>query len=294
MPTKTPAAEAVSHTSSDVHAFRVYMPFKEQLALHSHGQHEFYYCDRGPGQQLTSGGTWSSSSGDLWLFPAGVLHMGNGHPRQRHDGIVLSVHERATFGGPHDDSAGIFARLLAVHDAEHPRVELAPSSRGPLKRLMHSLVHEREQAAPGFRAMLRARLMELIALLARDPHLGPRLRSAANPVSQAERIAPVLRYCAVHYREPIGVDELCAQAGLGRSQLHALFKAETGHSPGEHLARLRVAEAQRLLHQPGASVLDVSLEVGYGSLSHFYSQFQRIVGLPPARWVRAGEGGGTN
>jgi AraC family transcriptional regulator len=60
-----------------------------------------------------------------------------------------------------------------------------------------------------------------------------------------------------------------------------LFKKTTGFSPSQYLIRLRMAEARRLLRETERSVIEIGLEVGYSSPSHFAQIFRREVGITP-------------
>jgi AraC family transcriptional regulator len=47
-----------------------------------------------------------------------------------------------------------------------------------------------------------------------------------------------------------------------------------------------MAEARRLLRETDRSMIDIGLEVGYGSVSHFASAFRREMGLTPTEYRR--------
>ena len=55
----------------------------------------------------------------------------------------------------------------------------------------------------------------------------------------------------------------------------------TGLSPSEFFIRLRMAEARRLLREPERSVIEIGLDFGCSSPSHFAQVFKREVGASP-------------
>ena len=61
-----------------------------------------------------------------------------------------------------------------------------------------------------------------------------------------------------------------------------LFKKATGRSPSQCFIRLRMAKARQLLLETDQSIIDIGLEVGYGSPSHFSQVFKREVGVKPS------------
>ncbi|MNV07352.1 HTH-type transcriptional activator RhaR [compost metagenome] len=83
----------------------------------------------------------------------------------------------------------------------------------------------------------------------------------------------------------MGLDDICAQAGLEPRTLQRRFLKATGMRPIEYCQRLRIAKAQLLL-QAGGLVDQVAWAVGYSDQSAFRRLFLRIVGLTPARYRR--------
>jgi AraC family transcriptional regulator len=63
-----------------------------------------------------------------------------------------------------------------------------------------------------------------------------------------------------------------------------LFKKATGHSPSQFFIRLRMARARQLLLETDRSIIDIGLDVGYSSPSHFSQVFKRQVGLTPSHY----------
>ena len=56
--------------------------------------------------------------------------------------------------------------------------------------------------------------------------------------------------------------------------------------PSRYLIRLRLARARRLLRETTRSMIEIGLEVGYPSPSHFAHAFQREVGVTPSEYRR--------
>lgn len=81
--------------------------------------------------------------------------------------------------------------------------------------------------------------------------------------------------------EHISLRQMAALAYLSPYHFHRIFRLATGIPPGRFLAALRIDEAKRLLVSSDLSVTEISLAVGYHSLSTFSSQFSRLVGLSP-------------
>jgi len=98
------------------------------------------------------------------------------------------------------------------------------------------------------------------------------------------------RYLREHHTNPVvTLDELAAHAEVSRNHLSWEFTRETGETITDHLARLRVEDACRLLATTTLKVYEISERVGYTNVEHFCRVFKKITGFSPNRWV--GESG---
>jgi transcriptional regulator GlxA family with amidase domain len=76
--------------------------------------------------------------------------------------------------------------------------------------------------------------------------------------------------------------EITALAGLSRSRIDNLFKAELGQSPMQYLQELRLKKACQLLETTSLKITQVSLVVGYQDHSHFFRNFKKQFGITPS------------
>jgi len=96
-----------------------------------------------------------------------------------------------------------------------------------------------------------------------------------------------LTYVSRRYQADISLGELSQKAYLSPSHLSFLFKKTLGVPFKALLAAVRIEMAKELLcRDPELSVTDVSLDVGFGDLSHFEKTFKRIVGVNPREYRR--------
>lgn len=66
--------------------------------------------------------------------------------------------------------------------------------------------------------------------------------------------------------------------------LSRVFKEVTGLPLTEFVNMTRIREAQRLLRQTDAKIIDIAEQVGYGNLSHFGRVFKQQTGLSPLQY----------
>ena len=101
------------------------------------------------------------------------------------------------------------------------------------------------------------------------------------------RLRRVQEHVAVNLAEPISLAELAGVAGLSRMHFAAQFKVATGCRPHEFLLQYRIEAAKRMLTETNDPLVEVALNVGFQTQSHFSTVFKRLVGETPARWQRA-------
>ena len=99
-----------------------------------------------------------------------------------------------------------------------------------------------------------------------------------------ERALAVLRE---RHAEPLTMAEVARASGLGVSRFHELFRRETGRTPAEMLAEIRLDCAETLLGQTSLSIAEIALMVGYSEQSALTRSLRRRRGTTPRAFRRA-------
>jgi len=86
--------------------------------------------------------------------------------------------------------------------------------------------------------------------------------------------------------ESLTIAALAEVAGLSPSRFQAKFKQETGMPPAEFVLRARIAEAERRLVRPGATVTRVAMDLGFSSSQYFSVSFRRFTNRKPSELLR--------
>ncbi len=144
-------------------------------------------------------------------------------------------------------------------------------------------------------ALQRVTLLEIqaqvtrLCLLHHDASQHPHTHTPQAPRSEASIAAVVKmsRYMSDHWDGPLTIADVAAHAGLNPNYATTLFKKATGQGLLQYLTQLRLASAQRLLATSDLAVLEIALQVGFGSLSQFYDTFKREVGQTPRDFRKA-------
>lgn len=138
------------------------------------------------------------------------------------------------------------------------------------------LVYECESGGDSSRALLSYILSFLLRKNATTP-------PAVVPTRNEDGIKRAYTYLELHFKEPVTLRALAAEAGYHPSYFSELFRRVTGEGYADTLARLRVGYARSLLAS-GFSVTEACFASGFGSLSAFGAAFRRLVGISPSEY----------
>ena len=101
---------------------------------------------------------------------------------------------------------------------------------------------------------------------------------------QKWRLRRVLAFIDANIDKRITLDVLAQVAGMSRMYFAAQFRAAIGQSPRDYLTFRRICLAKRMLRDPARSIVDIAMDVGFQTQSHFTAVFKRTAGTTPARW----------
>src|SRR6185437_10299055 len=97
---------------------------------------------------------------------------------------------------------------------------------------------------------------------------GGQAQYSAQLRAQAARREPlreVQQWISEHPAADLSVERLAAKAGLSPRQFARAFTAETGVTPGRHVAAVRLEAARRMLEDGPAGIEQVARACGYGN-----------------------------
>ncbi len=96
-----------------------------------------------------------------------------------------------------------------------------------------------------------------------------------------ERISKAREILIEHIGEPITIKELSRKVAMNECYLKKGFKEMFGTTIFDFYQSQRMEHAKYLLYEKGLSVTEVSLMLGYSSISHFSTAFKKHTGLKP-------------
>lgn len=111
------------------------------------------------------------------------------------------------------------------------------------------------------------------------------LAEAAYLENAGNRITAAIAFMRDELGKPIRVEDMANHVSMSVSAFAHLFKATTGSAPYQYLKRLRLDRARALLVEENQAVSEACQAVGYGSVSHFITEFKRTYGETPRSYA---------
>ncbi|MEO8428068.1 MAG: AraC family transcriptional regulator [Verrucomicrobiota bacterium] len=225
-------------------------------------------------------------AGDYFLAGPGVAHWYKGRRYPVRFAAIYFLPSVLIEMGPARDGMKILQRFAARQSLAR-RVVRPSASLAPLLRAgFESMIHEFEQKRFGHEIRLRTLLLEMLVQMLRwEQQQGRELKTAAS-TSGWEHVERALNFLREHFAEDVYARNLAAAAGVSESRLKALFHEVLGMPWTHYLRGYRIHRAAATLGEPGHTILETSLSVGFQSLSHFNASFRSIMGVSPSVYAK--------
>ncbi|QFU86840.1 AraC family transcriptional regulator [Amycolatopsis sp. YIM 10] len=244
---------------------------------HSHDTYSFGITDVGAQRFSCRGGAHTSGAGMVMAF----------NPDEVHDGRAAA-------------ESGYQYRIVHLGPSVVREVITDATGRPGALPLFPRPVLD-DAALAGALARLHAALAGNADPLVRDERLTAAVtamarRGAATPPARPRTPTDRAHHQAAHrarallderYPAPIPATELAEAAGCSRFALYRAFHAEFGFAPSAYQRQLRLRHARSLLRS-GATPADAASATGFADQAHLSRWFQRVYGVTPGAFRRAG------
>ncbi|AHG79281.1 AraC protein [Mannheimia varigena USDA-ARS-USMARC-1388] len=97
-------------------------------------------------------------------------------------------------------------------------------------------------------------------------------------------VRTMLDYIAVHYCEALTIEQVANAVGLNANYAMGLFQRTMQLTMKQYILMMRINHAKALLSDTNKSMLDISLTIGFSSISRFYDNFQKYTGMSPNKY----------
>jgi len=174
----------------------------------------------------------------------------------------------------------------------YPYALYTESSGGDAKKIMNQIMdhiyYEYSGNAELKYASLYSLILNMLVIAGRNKRNLPiDIVNIKNTKSHkyVSKFLDICNYIDEHCTENIGVTELANLSGFSESHFIRLFKQFTNYSYYDYLNRSRITYAKKLLTgSPNATIVDISMQAGFGSLATFNRLFKSINKCTPTEY----------
>lgn len=139
-----------------------------------------------------------------------------------------------------------------------------------------------EEMPTGYELAIKSCLLQAVFLLLPYGVSGKN----QNTDSASEKLKNVLDYIHLHYAETLLIKELAAQCYFSEYYFMRFFKKHMHMTVIEYLNNLRMEKAVELFEQGQTSIIEVSMSVGFHSLSYFHKVFREKFSMTPKQFLQ--------
>ena len=252
--------------------------------LHWHKEIEICYIKQGMGKYLINGRDYAFSSGDIFIIGNDDIHLCHDDKELimqvvMFDPNFLQSGHAASFDyeylRPFLESSELFSR----------KIDSSNAVAAQLAALLTQMEEEYTTMHNGYNLMIKALLLQFLTLIIRHCFTQDSIVSEKRiSHNAAEKIRSIITYLEENYTNKISLEILSETFNISVPYLCSTFKSFTGSSPIDYLIRRRIFMEKTMLHSTESTIIKISEDCGFDSLSNFNHLFKSMTGLSPTEY----------
>ena len=151
-----------------------------------------------------------------------------------------------------------------------------------LKTVFSQISRLYEETPPGYELAIKSCLLQAVFLLLPYGVSG----KSQDTESASEKLKTILDYIHLHYADSLSIKELASQCYFSEYYFMRFFKKHMHMTVIEYLNNLRMEKAVELFEQGHTSIIEVSMSVGFHSLSYFHKVFREKFSMTPKQFLQ--------
>ena len=247
---------------------------------------EFGVLFRGQGIEFVEGEEGERRPGDLFLAGPGIPHWFRATLYPIHFATIYFSPSLLIELGPKHDGITLLRRFTATQSMADRMVRPPAALYTRVRRAFKQMIVEFNQRRFGSEVRLRTLLMDSLVAVARWEMDQGKEIGATHLASSWKHVDQALRYLAAHFADPIYAKQVAAAAMVSETRLKSMFRELLGITWCQYLKGYRIHRAAAILGEPGSTVTETALTVGFESISHFDATFRSFMGASPRDYSR--------
>ena len=115
------------------------------------------------------------------------------------------------------------------------------------------------------------------------------LRAVIVKLTYRRRLARTWQLIEAEFDSPaLTLERAGRESGLNKNHLNVLFRQTTSFTFHQFLVRYRLLRAITIMPRKNYSLLEIALQVGFGSLTTFERNFRKLIGISPKELSESG------
>lgn len=174
--------------------------------------------------------------------------------------------------------------LSAADLEDFPVLIINQEERPDLHLLLSMAIEQLKQQTPNFRASVKGLLLALCIEFLKLKGSAQQHDPPVEPPENALVISPALDYIRDNYMHNFPIQKLVDLCHLSGTHFRRVFHEIMGYSPLEYINIIRINKACMLMRTTEDTILSVSEQVGFHSVSSFNRYFTKMIGMSPRAW----------
>ena len=248
--------------------------------LHFHNCLEIGLCHEGEGTLIIQKESRHFSAGDITIIARNIPHTTYSAPGTQSLWTYLFVDPQELL----DPLTGGYAKQTSELLRKINSAFLIPAGHSPsVSFYFNQICYSIQEKPSNHHLKVRS---DFLSLLIDAVNFLPKQETAPETLDSASTISivPALEYIKQNYMTTFSMDYLAELCGLSPTHFRRIFNLAMGRSPLEYLNTVRINKACYQLRSTENSILNISEDVGFHSISSFNRYFSRMIGMSPREY----------
>lgn len=251
--------------------------------LHWHTELQFLVVVQGKGVFTVNKIKYHLTENQGLFINSGCLHCVN--PDSNSDCTYLSLNIAPNFFAPLDSIIQTKYLQPFFHSQKHSSIVFSSelSWQRHVLDSLQQMFHVLDRKEYGYEIELYSLSQSILSAVIHHSSVQISDASYGN-YKEDLHIKDMIQYIEKNYMKKITLEILAREGNVSKSECCRIFKRTIDMTPIEYLITHRINESIKLLRKTDMSIMDISLEVGFGSVSYFIEKFKKQIGYSPKKY----------
>jgi len=242
---------------------------KEDYPLHSHTPLEIIMSINNGYSVCCNNVNYILQEGEILIIGSGVQHKIS-TPEWGRQYVILADLSPLYFIQEFESLISTLPPVVHITLSNFPKIH------EQLQRLIYNIVAEYESGAIYRETVIYSKLISILALICRNQITGNAVLETNKTIQMenAKILLSVCNYINNHFSENITLGQAADLAGFSKYHFSRIFRRYADISFYQYLNNRRILQASKLLMETNISIVEVSLQCGFSSISSFIRMFK--------------------